>query len=189
MRLLAEHGFQTGFAGEHRRGHAVHVAGRRGQWRVEIRMGVEPQNEQLASRLGRMAGDAADGPHRQTVIAAEHDWRPPGADDRVSLARQQSGPGGDVGEPMRLAFGRSRVDQRMGRSEIAPVLNVVTEVPQRFHNARRAQHGRSHRRAGHARARVDRRAEDGDRLSARLTPLPRRISPAACLPAQDLPPP
>ena len=74
-----------------------------------------------------------------------------------------------------------------GGSEIAPVLDVVAEIPQRFHDARGAQHGRPHRRAGHARARLDRRAEDGDRPSGRLALLPVPVGLAARLPAQDLP--
>jgi hypothetical protein len=55
------------------------------------------------------------------------------------------------------------VEQRIGVRDIAPVFDVVTEVPQRLHNPCRAQHGRSHRGAGHARPRFHRRAEEGDR--------------------------
>ena len=71
-------------------------------------MSVEPQNEQLAPRLRRIAGDAADRPHRQAVIAAEYDRRPSGARDCIGFAGQQPRPGRDLGEPMRLAFRRGR---------------------------------------------------------------------------------
>ena len=186
MRLVAEDRLEARLAAQHRERHAVHVARRRGQRRIEVRMGVEPQDEQFAPRLGRMAGDAADRPHRQAVIAAEHDRRPPGAHDRVSLARQQPRPGRDLGEPLALPSGAGA---RMGAggSEIAPVLDVVPEIPERFHDARGAQHGRAHRRAGHARAGFDRRAEDGDRLPGRLSRLPIPVGLAARLPAQDRP--
>ena len=126
-------------------------------------MSVEPQNEQFAPRLNRMAGDAADGPHRQAVIAAEYDRRASGPRDCIGFASQRPRPGRHIGEPMRLAFRRGRVDKRMGRGEVAAVLDVMAEVPQRLHDPGGAQHGRPHRRARHACPRLDRRAEDGDR--------------------------
>ena len=130
-------------------------------------MGVEPQDEQLAPRLGRETGDSADRTHGKAVIAAKHDRRPPGAGDRIGFAGQQPRPGCDLGEPMGLAFRRGRVGQGRRKSEIAPVLDVVAEIPQGVYNARRAQHGRSHRRARHARPRLDRGAENGDRAGKR----------------------
>ena len=176
VRLVAEHRLEAGLAAQHRERHAVHVARRRSQRRVEVRMGVEPEDEQLAPRLGRVAGDAADRPHRQAVIAAEHDRRPPRARDRVGLARQEPRPGRDLGERVGLAFRRGRANGRR-RGEIAPVLDVVPQIPEQSYDARDAKHGRPHRRAGNPRARFDRRAEDGDRLPGRLARLPSRPVP------------
>src|SRR6185437_1435671 len=92
-----------------------------------------------------------------------------------------------MSEPVRFAFGRDCMDQRMRRREIALILDVVAEVPQRFHDARGSQHGRPHRRAGRARACLDRRTENGDRPASCPRPLPSRIGLCACLPAQDRP--
>ena len=81
-----------------------------------------------------------------------------------------------MGEPMRLAFGRGGMDERRGKREVAPVVDVVAKIPERFDDSRRAQHGRPHRRARDARPRFDRRAENGDRLPGRLTAVPRKIA-------------
>src|ERR1700733_513181 len=148
-------------------------------------MGVEPQDEQIAPRLGREPGDAADRAHGDAVIAAEHDRRPPRAGDRIGFAGKQPRPGCDLGEPMGLALGYGQVNQWGRRSEIAPVLDVVAEVPQRFYDARCAQHGRSHRGAWHARSRLDGRAENGDRAGKRQK-RPAFQTGCALLPAQDV---
>ena len=93
-----------------------------------------------------------------------------------------------MGEPMRLAFGRKRVDDGMGVGQIAPVLDVVAELPQRFDDSRRAQHCGSHRRAGDARARFDRRAENGYRPPPPAGRLRFGTVLAARLSVQDPPP-
>ena len=106
--------FESGLAAHHRSRHPVQVAGRRGQRRIEVRVGVEPKDEELASRLGGEPRDARDGTHRQAVVAAERDGRPPLAHDLVGLARQRPRPGGDFGETASLALGRRQLRQRGG---------------------------------------------------------------------------
>ena len=63
------------------------------------------------------------------------------------------------------------MDERKGKREVAPVLDVVAEIPERFDDSRRAQHGGPHRRARNARPRIDRRAENGDRPRSAEGPL------------------
>ena len=154
---------KSGLAAQHRSRHPVQVAGRRGQRRIEVRVGVEPKDEELASRLGGEPRDARDGTHRQAVVAAERDGRPALAHDLVGLARQRPRPGGDFGETASLALGRRQLRQR-GGGEIAPIADVMAEVAQRLDDACRPQHRRPHGAAGDARAGLDRRADDGDRL-------------------------
>jgi hypothetical protein len=56
----------------------------------------------------------------------------------------------------------------MGEREIAAVFDVMAQLFQQPHDARRSQHRRTHRAAGDARSRLDWSAEDRDRLAARL---------------------
>ena len=179
---------QARLATQHGERHAVHVAGGRGERRVEVRMGVEPKHEQLAPRLRRVPRHAADRSHRQAVIAAKHDRGPPGARRGVGLPRQQSRPGRHVGEPMRPAFRGRRIDARMGKHEIAPILDIEAEIAERFDDPRRSQHRGPHRGACNAGARFDRRAENGDRLSGRPAPLAFGNVFAAVFSVQDPPP-
>ncbi len=135
-RLAFEQGLEARLAAQHRDRHAVHVAGGRGGRGVVVRMGVEPEDEQFSPRLGGVARDAADRPHRQRVVAAEHQRQPPLAQDRVGLARQVARPGGDLGEMARPAFGRARHGRaeargrgRRGRPRRARVRCSVRTIP------------------------------------------------------------
>ena len=149
-RLVAEHRLEARLAAQHRHGHPVHVARDRGLRRVVVRMGVEPEDEQLPPGLHGVARDAADRPHRQTVVAAEHERQPAFAQDRVGLARKVARPGCDLGEMAGPAFGRTGMRERLPGGEVAEVDHVVTELPERPDDPRGAQHRRPHRAAGYA---------------------------------------
>ena len=115
---------ETGFAAQHRRRHAVHIAGGRRQRRVEVRMSVEPKHEEFAPRLGRMPRHAADRTHREAVIAAKHDRGAPGVRNRVGLPRQDTRPGGHMGEPIApcLRWRRRGLDEGDGEPRGRPDL-------------------------------------------------------------------
>ena len=147
LRLAVEQGLEARLAAQHRDRHAVHVARGRGRRRVVVRMGVEPQDEQLAPCLGGVARHSGDRPHRQAVVAAEHQRQPPLAQDRMGLAREVACPGGDFREMARPAFGRARVAGGMAGSEVAEVHDLVPELAERPDDPRRAQHRRTHRAA------------------------------------------
>jgi hypothetical protein len=68
--LAAEHLLQSLLAAQQRRRHAVHVPRRGAGGGVEVGMRVEPQDEELAPGLRRMARHAVHGAHGEAVIAA-----------------------------------------------------------------------------------------------------------------------
>jgi len=184
VRLLAEQALESRFAAQHRRRHAVHGARGRGRRGVEVGVRVEPQHKQLAARLGRMARDAADRAHRQAVVAADHDRRPPGLQRLVGLAADEARPRGDAGVIARRAA--QRRDRRLGRGkrEIARILHLVAEAREDARQTGDAQHRRPHRGAGEARPVFDRRPQDRQRAPARRThalpDLHARRSPRRC---------
>ena len=122
--------------------------------------------------LAGMAGDAGDRAHGERVVAAEDDGKTPLPHNGVGFARQKARPGGNFGEMAGLALRRAGMDEGVGQRQIAAVDDVLAELFQRSHDARGAQHRRTHGAAGDAGPCFDGDAEDADRLAARLPEIP-----------------
>ena len=85
------HEFRRAVAAQARDRHAVHVAARRQHVGVEIRMGVEPEHAQLASRVAAMPGGGTDRADRETVIATEQHRHAPAERVRRAPPRARAG--------------------------------------------------------------------------------------------------
>ena len=122
--------FRGAMARDHGHGHAVNVAGRRRVGRVEIGMGIEPQDEQRPVPLGAIARDGGDGPNADAVIPAEKDGELTVFDGLVDRVMDRPAPVHDLVEMAITVFG---VVLGVDRSrQVALINDIETKAPQRL---------------------------------------------------------
>jgi hypothetical protein len=90
--LVPEHRVEARLADEQGRRHAVHVAGRRGDGGIEVRVRVESEHEKGTPDLARVASDAVDRAHAEAVVAAEHEREGSVPRDGVGALGDEPGP-------------------------------------------------------------------------------------------------
>ena len=104
---------------------------------VEVRMRIQPQHAQLFACLAAVTRDGGNGPHRQAVIAAQHDRQPSTRQLRRSGVHHGAVPRHDLIE---VAIARHGPGPRIGRTlHVAGVDDVHTARGQRFALTRDAQ--------------------------------------------------
>src|ERR687889_41581 len=163
---------------ESRQRHAVDVARRRGLWRVEIRVGINPDHTRPQPRRG--AGDPGDGPDRDGVIPPEEDREQTLLDFGGGLVAALSTAAFSGGDLLPLSPRRDSLGD--GHTCVPEVCNAVAKVPQACFDARVADGARSHIYAAPVLPQVHGNTEDPD-LSATV------FRQRRCLPNVAGPPP
>src|SRR5512147_1951882 len=128
--------------------HAMYVAARRQRVRIEVSMGVQPQNAQALALLPAMTCDGTDAADRQAVVTSEQQWQ---------STRRKLGMHGLVHEPVPgddFAQVTVPVDWRqpgIGRAAEVAAIDDFEAVPlEHRRDLRHAQRLRPHARAPHA---------------------------------------
>lgn len=143
--------------------HSMDVAARSRLWRVDVGVGVEPDDAErnVGSReLGHRAGDGADG---NGVVAAEDEGEAAGVENFANGFRECAVDGEDgvdeaqVGASAGDGFGD-------GDGQVAEVLDIVAESGEACVDTCDAQGGGSHVYAAAARTEVEWDADDADAL-------------------------
>ena len=144
---------------------AVEVAALGGVERMEVGMGVEPEDEQLLALLARSTGDPGNRTGGKAVIAAE-EHRHALCGGLVSGLLDGCGPGRDLAE---VANGEIGMAPRLDRADRdrRTLDHRQAEVAERLGDARSAQSARAHVRAAPPRARLYRRRDENAGFQSR----------------------
>ncbi len=129
---------------------------------VVIGVGVEPQHEQLAPLLLKVARDAVDRAHRQRMIAAEKHRQRAGARHRVGAFARGANPALDFAVVFRVRGLRAVDEGEIAAQQVAVILHREAKAFEQHGEARGAQGRRPHQRALLRRADLDRHAEQRD---------------------------
>ena len=111
--------------------------------RVEVAVGIEPEDEEGFADVAAVARDAGDRAHRDRVVAAEEDRPGAGLEALVAGGARLAGEGVDLGLRGEPAVG----------AEVAAVLDEIAEVGEALGELGDAQGFGAHRRRRGARRR------------------------------------
>ena len=140
---------------------AVQIARGRGQRRVEIAVGVQPQQKQRPVRAGGIGGSPRNRAQRQRVVAAEDDRQAALRQGVVNLVAQNLRPAQHFGQGVNRRIGAGGSGQ-VRQGDVAPVLHRMTQFAHRCGQTRDTVGGRAHHATGAALAVVDGGADQDD---------------------------
>ena len=140
--------------------HAVHVPARCDRGRVEVRVGVEPQDTQLLALGSTVLNHGRDRSHGQAVVAPHGDREAPLPEFLADGVPQRGVPRDDLGQ-MAITVDRWQL-RIVGSGQIADVDNGVAEALEGFLDPSHAQRAGPESRSDDTGADVGGRADETD---------------------------